>query len=74
MEDSEDPNADVQYHIEVGEDDVANAVLLPGNPERVEKITPVLGFRGREGVPPRIPNRDGGLRRNAHQRHVDRYR
>ncbi|ODR82302.1 uridine phosphorylase [Haladaptatus sp. W1] len=39
MEDSEDPNADVQYHIEVGEDDVANAVLLPGNPERVEKIT-----------------------------------
>jgi uridine phosphorylase len=39
MEDSEDPNADVQYHIEVEEDDVANAVLLPGNPERVEKIT-----------------------------------
>ncbi|EFW92810.1 uridine phosphorylase [Haladaptatus paucihalophilus DX253] len=39
MEDSEDPNADVQYHIEVGENDVANAVLLPGNPERVEKIT-----------------------------------
>jgi uridine phosphorylase len=39
MEDSEDPNANVQYHIEVGEDDVANAVLLPGNPERVEKIT-----------------------------------
>ncbi|WP_423745259.1 nucleoside phosphorylase (plasmid) [Haladaptatus sp. SPP-AMP-3] len=39
MEDSEDPSADVQYHIEVGEDDVANAVLLPGNPERVEKIT-----------------------------------
>ncbi|MFH5798410.1 nucleoside phosphorylase [Haladaptatus sp. CMAA 1911] len=39
MEDSEDPNADVQYHIEVREEDVANAVLLPGNPERVEKIT-----------------------------------
>ncbi len=39
MDDSEDPNAEVQYHIEVGEDDVANAVLLPGNPERVEKIT-----------------------------------
>lgn len=37
--DSEDPNADVQYHIEVGEGDVANAVLLPGNPERIEKIT-----------------------------------
>ncbi|WP_458206346.1 nucleoside phosphorylase [Haladaptatus sp. NG-SE-30] len=39
MDDSEDPNADVQYHIEVGEGDVADAVLLPGNPERVEKIT-----------------------------------
>ncbi len=37
--DSEDPNADVQYHLEVGEGDVADAVLLPGNPERVEKIT-----------------------------------
>ncbi|XVH31491.1 nucleoside phosphorylase [Haloferacaceae archaeon DSL9] len=39
--DSEDPNADLQYHIEVGEGDVANAVLLPGNPERVDKITAV---------------------------------
>ncbi len=39
MDDSEDPNADVQYHIEVAEGDVANAVLLPGNPERVDKIT-----------------------------------
>ncbi|WP_049970852.1 nucleoside phosphorylase [Haladaptatus cibarius] len=39
MDDSEDPNADVQYHIEVGEGDVADAVLLPGNPERVDKIT-----------------------------------
>ncbi|MCL9816947.1 nucleoside phosphorylase [Natronocalculus amylovorans] len=37
--DSEDPNADVQYHIEVGEGDVAETVLLPGNPERVDKIT-----------------------------------
>ncbi|GAA0201380.1 nucleoside phosphorylase [Haladaptatus pallidirubidus] len=39
MDDSEDPNADVQYHIEVGEGDVADAVLLPGNPERVDTIT-----------------------------------
>jgi len=37
--DSEDPNDEVQYHVEVGEGDVADAVLLPGNPERVEKIT-----------------------------------
>ncbi|WP_435364268.1 nucleoside phosphorylase [Haloarchaeobius sp. DYHT-AS-18] len=37
--DSEDPNADVQYHIEVGPEDVADTVLLPGNPERVDKIT-----------------------------------
>jgi len=36
---SEDPNDEVQYHVEVGEDDVADAVLLPGNPERVDKIT-----------------------------------
>jgi uridine phosphorylase len=37
--DSEDPNDDVAYHLEVGPDDVADTVLLPGNPERVEKIT-----------------------------------
>ncbi|MDQ2051604.1 nucleoside phosphorylase [Natronolimnohabitans sp. A-GB9] len=36
--DSEDPNADVQYHLEVGPGDVAETVLLPGNPERLEKI------------------------------------
>ncbi|ELY49276.1 nucleoside phosphorylase [Natronolimnohabitans innermongolicus] len=35
---SEDPNAEVQYHLEVGPDDVADTVLLPGNPERLEKI------------------------------------
>jgi len=38
VRDSEDPNADVQYHLEVGPDDVAETVLLPGNPERVEKV------------------------------------
>ncbi|WP_137288760.1 nucleoside phosphorylase [Natronorubrum halophilum] len=37
---SEDPNADVQYHLEIGPDDVAETVLLPGNPERLEKIVP----------------------------------
>ena len=37
--DSEDPNAAVQYHLEVGPGDVADAVLLPGNPERVDKVT-----------------------------------
>lgn len=36
--DSEDPNTDVQYHLEVGPDDVANTVLLPGNPDRLETI------------------------------------
>lgn len=36
---SEDPNASTQYHLEVGADDVADAVLLPGNPERVDVIT-----------------------------------
>ncbi|SDM79854.1 uridine phosphorylase [Halogranum gelatinilyticum] len=37
---SEDPNQGFQYHVELEEGDVANAVLLPGNPERLDKITP----------------------------------
>ena len=37
--DSEDPNDAVQYHLEVGPDDVADAVLLPGDPGRVDTIT-----------------------------------
>ena len=37
--DSEDPNDEQQYHREVGPSDVADAVLLPGNPERVPTIT-----------------------------------
>lgn len=37
--DSEDPNADRQYHLEVTSDDVADSVLLPGNPDRIETIT-----------------------------------
>ncbi|WP_136715919.1 nucleoside phosphorylase [Halorientalis salina] len=37
--DSEDPNDEEQYHLEVGPDDVAETVLLPGNPERLGKIT-----------------------------------
>jgi uridine phosphorylase len=36
--DSEDPNDEVQYHLEVGPGDVADSVLLPGDPERVEKV------------------------------------
>ena len=36
---SEDPNADRQYHVGVEPGDVADSVLLPGNPERVEKVT-----------------------------------
>ena len=35
---ADDPNADVAYHLAVGPDDVADTVLLPGNPERVETI------------------------------------
>ena len=35
---ADDPNADVAYHLAVGPDDVAETVLLPGNPERVETI------------------------------------
>jgi len=36
--DSEDPNDDEQYHLEVRQGDVAPSVLLPGNPERVAKV------------------------------------
>jgi len=36
--DSEDPNDEVQYHVELAAGDVADTVLLPGDPERVEKI------------------------------------
>ena len=35
---SEDPSEDEQYHLEVRPGDVADSVLLPGNPERVEKV------------------------------------
>ncbi|MDZ5813057.1 uridine phosphorylase, partial [Halorubrum sp. AD140] len=38
-DDSEDPNDEAGYHVEAAPEDVANAVLLPGNPERVDKIT-----------------------------------
>ena len=37
--DSEDPNDEKQYHLAVSTEDVADTVLLPGDPERVEKIT-----------------------------------
>jgi uridine phosphorylase len=37
--DSEDPNDETQYHLAVGPEDVADTVLLPGDPERIEKIT-----------------------------------
>ncbi|WP_247009046.1 nucleoside phosphorylase [Halorientalis litorea] len=36
---SENPNDDQQYHLEVQSGDVADTALLPGNPERVGKIT-----------------------------------
>lgn len=36
---SEDPNADRQYHLEVTAEDVADSVLLPGNPDRIGTIT-----------------------------------
>lgn len=36
--DSENPNDEVQYHLAVGPGDVAETVLVPGDPERIEKI------------------------------------
>ncbi|QSG09059.1 nucleoside phosphorylase [Halapricum desulfuricans] len=38
---AEDPNDDEQYHLEVEPGDVADSVLLPGDPDRVPKITDV---------------------------------
>ncbi|MFB6154725.1 MAG: nucleoside phosphorylase [Haloferacaceae archaeon] len=38
-DDPGESRAEVQYHVEVGPGDVADAVLLPGDPERVPKIT-----------------------------------
>jgi uridine phosphorylase len=38
---SENPNDEVQYHLELSEGDIADTVLLPGNPERLDKITPL---------------------------------
>ena len=35
---SEDPREDEQYHLELTAGDVADAVLLPGDPERVDRI------------------------------------
>ena len=35
---SEDPREDEQYHLELRSGDVADAVLLPGDPERVDRI------------------------------------
>jgi Uridine phosphorylase len=37
--DSEDPNDEEQYHLGVKPEDLAQAVLLPGNPERIDTIT-----------------------------------
>lgn len=39
MKNSEDPSDDEQYHLEITADDIAETVLLPGNPGRVETIT-----------------------------------
>jgi uridine phosphorylase len=36
---AEDPREDEQYHLEVAGGDVADTVLLPGDPERVSKVT-----------------------------------
>jgi len=36
--DSEDPREDEQYHLELVAGDVADAVLLPGDPDRVDRI------------------------------------
>lgn len=46
--DSEDPNDDVQYHLEVGPGDIKGPVLLPGDPERVPKIAAAWDDGGRD--------------------------
>jgi len=39
MSEDSDADEDRQYHVELAPGDVADAVLLPGNPERVDKVT-----------------------------------
>ena len=39
--DSEDPNDDEQYHLGVRPADLAESVLLPGNPERIDTIADI---------------------------------
>lgn len=39
--DGDDPNDGVQYHLEVGGADVAETVLLPGDPDRIDVIAEV---------------------------------
>ncbi|MFB6172425.1 MAG: nucleoside phosphorylase [Haloarculaceae archaeon] len=39
MSGREDPREDVQYHLGVGDGDVADSVLLPGDPDRVDVVT-----------------------------------
>ena len=39
--DSEDPNTDRQYHLDITDDDIADSVLMPGNPDRLATITDV---------------------------------
>jgi len=36
-----DASDEMQYHVELEPGDVADSVLLPGNPERVDKVTPL---------------------------------
>ncbi|MFW5949169.1 MAG: nucleoside phosphorylase [Halolamina sp.] len=36
-----DGSDEMQYHVELEPGDVADSVLLPGNPERVDKVTPL---------------------------------
>jgi len=35
---NEDPQSDVQYHLGLGAGDMADSVLLPGDPERLERV------------------------------------
>ncbi|WP_435115418.1 nucleoside phosphorylase [Halolamina sp. C58] len=36
-----DASDEMQYHVELEPGDVADSVLLPGNPERIDKVTPL---------------------------------
>ena len=64
----------MQYHLRVRPGDVADYVLLPGDPGRVLLIAEHMRRTERGRVPPGVPDRDRHLSRYSGERHIHRDR